>query len=704
MEARLPLLILLGLTAYAEDPSPERQCADAAAGREAEVCLQLAADHPEDVDAIAAALRAHIDRGSAPERDLLQALLLLLSDETGAAGARELGQINDPRAIDPLVHTALHRELPVALAAVEALGHYKQGLEPLSRFLLDSHLPIEVRKASADALGQMGGVDAGDVLIGALRRRGVPLALRESMLATVAAHFPDRMADLGGQVSEDGSLWLAGGGGFGLGYALFETGRFGQANLGALGAGSGALAGASVGFLAGRAWPMEAGDAAFIAGNGIAGTLGGHLIGLGVAPRHADRGSLVGGLLGEGAGYSLGVGLRGAQHGEEVDAVEALAFAGTLALTATAFTSDRRGVTGDEGIPQLAGGIGLIVGEGIGEVIAPKIRLSKADAAMISLSTAYGFAAGQLAPKGRARTRWPLQLAGAGTGALVSYALAGPVELKPDVVAGSALGVGFGGSLGWGVGLLFDPDDSTDVPEATTLAGATAGLGVGGLLAWKNQRPPEWSDSVAIGVAVSWAGVQTAGWESVSAGNLDDKRPLLLIPAGVGAIAAIATPRLDIPATSSLAATSLGVWGGYVAGVGAQLTHQPFLPYALVGSDVGLGVGAVAMSPRVNTPPLVIGLADAGGVIGGSLSALGASFATEDKNAILGTSLLGAGVGFAGGAVFGGTLVGKTRDIAFVVPHVHVHVPGAWALTPTVLPVPGTTDAAYGAMLTGSGW
>lgn len=672
-----------------EPPSPARQCADAAAGREAEVCLRLAADHPEAIDGIAAALRTHMDRRSEGDRDLLQALLWLMTDEQAVEGAALLGALGDPRAVPPLVAAAGSRTPPIAVAAVQALGRYPEGLEPLSRFLLEPHLAMEVRQASARALGDMGGVDAADVLLATLRRRNVPLDLRDTMLEVVRATYPARLSELGGQVGEDGSFWLAAGGGWGMGYTLYAAGRFGQTDVGRLGAGSGALAGATTGYLAGRAWPMEAGDAAFVATNGIAFGLGGHFLGRGLAPLDAERWSVIGGLAGETAGFGTGFLLRRAHRGTTDDGLEAAALSGTLALTLASLAVDRRGITGDEGAVDLAAGIGFVAGDMIGQVAAPHVKLSTADGVMISLAASYGFTAGLLAPRGD-RDRWPLPFAGAGAGALAAYALAAPVELEPDVVGGATLGVVFGAGLGWGGGLLLDPDDSTELPEVATLAGATGGVLLGGILASRNPNPPEWSDGVVIVLATGFAGAQTAGWvEVIDPSGVPFAAPVLLVPSVVGAVAAVSTPHLDIPATSSFAAVSLGLVGGYVGGVTGQLAvpdergDRRWLPYALVGSDLGLGIGAVAMSPRVNVPVLVVGLADAGGVLVGSAAALGASFATSDSDVILGTSLAGASVGFAGGALLGTSLAGKTRDLAFFAPP---RSTARFAMVPTVFP------------------
>jgi hypothetical protein len=655
------LLPYLASAAFAQEPppppSPARQCADAAGGNEVEVCLQLASMYPHEVDGIAAALRAHIDRRSGDDRELLQGLLLLMSTDSGVEGARQLGSLQDPRAVAPLAHAAEHRELSVAIEAVHALSRYQEGLEPLARFLLDEDLTLDLRIASAHALGDLGGDDVGDLLLATLRRRNVPVGLRQAMLDTLHEKFPGREAELDRTVGTDGSVWLSAGGAWGLGYTLYATGSLGRANLAPLGAGSGGLAGGTAGFLAGRAWPIEAGDAAFITTNGVAGTIGGALIFRSLDETGDSRNTaLVGGLFGEAAGYGLGVALREAHPGTGKDAVEASLIAGTSAL---ALSSTASRVPG--GDPDLAGGIGLVGGMAVGHALAPTVDLGPGDPGLIVLSTTYGAAVGGLTP---VEDTGSLLLAGAAGGALVGYGLAGAVDPPGDVLVGGTLGMGYGAAAGLGVGLLVQEAAPDADPRIPTLVGATVGLGAGTYVTWRDPAPMELSDGVVMGLATSWAAWQAAGWGAVAGRDGPARGVVLIVPAAAGGAAAFATPKMDVPITSSLAATSLGLWGGYVAGVGAQLTEQDPLLWSLIGSDVGLGVGAVAMSPVLNTPPLAVGLADAGGVIGGSAAALGANFVTDDQEVVLGASQVGAGIGFTAGALAGGTLAGTTRDVA----------------------------------------
>lgn len=682
----------------ADESSPARLCADAASGSEVEVCLRLAATYPDEVDGVAAALRGHIDRRSADDRDILQALLLLLTTETGEEGARQLGALADPRAIQPLVHATQNRELAVALASLEALSRYEEALEPLSAFLLDETLTIDVRVAAARALGAMGTEDAGDVLLTTLRRRNIPPPLRQAMIRTVEEAFPHRTGELDRQVSTDGSLWLAAGGAWGLGYALYATGSFGQADMSQLGAGSGGLAGGTAGFLVGRAWPMEAGDAAFVTTTGVGGTVAGTLVfaGLQQEPTLGDS-ARAGGLIGEAGGYALGIMLREAHPGSATDAVEAAAIGTTAALAAGALVG-----TADDGAPQLAAGLGLVAGLSVGHAVAPRITLQPVDASLIVVLAGYGAGAGYVLggnASGPLRLE-PEMIAGGALGALGGYAVAGAFDPPPDTMIGGTIGLVYGGAMGAGTALVVqDIRGKPANPWPATITGATVGLGVGAFWAYRDDQPIEASDAMVIGLASGWATWQAGGLGTLLAGE-PSTGWLIVVPAAAGGAAALSTPYLDIPVTHALAATSLGLWGGYVAGVGAQVGDRDVLLYAIVGSDVGLGLGAVAMSPLLNTPTLVIGLADAGGVLGGSLAAMGTSFVTEDPDAILIASLAGAGVGFTGGGIAGWMLQGSTRDVARLDLRLD---PGVrWTLVPASFP--DGDRVAYGARIGVQGW
>jgi len=123
--------------------------------------------------------------------------------------------------------------------------------------------------------------------------------------------------------------------------------------------------------------------------------------------------------------------------------------------------------------------------------------------------------------------------------------------------------------------------------------------------------------------------------------------------ARAGVLTTAANLPLDVPVPQTLCATSLGLWGGYVGWQTGDLLGVDPLAVALPASDVGLRAGGVLVSPLVGVPPLVLGVADAGGVFGGATGALVAGLATADPDVVTAASLAGAGVGGAVGLAVG---------------------------------------------------
>ncbi|MCO4745668.1 MAG: hypothetical protein KC912_12825 [Proteobacteria bacterium] len=701
-------------------PTAARRCADAAEGTEIEVCLQLVSESPDEVDAIATALVAHIDQASSGDRDLLGALLLLVSDETGVQGAKRLGELADPRALGPLTHAGETRESEVAIAAAKALTAYPEAIEPLSRWVVDRDLDVEVRRAAAEALGELGSDAAADALLVTLRSRRVPSPLRSTVMDVVASKYPTRTDELGGQVTRDGSAWLAGGGAFGLGYAMSMAGAFGQAELAGFGAVTGGVAGGTLGWVAGRAWPMEAADASFITTTGMMATSGGVVVGA----AFGDSTPWWTGLGAGAVGYGSAISFRRFHRGTVLDSLEASSLSAVTGLAAgsTAALLSRRndwnwdGPTRQVNAPILAAGIGMLGGLAVGHAIAPSVDISRVDAPFMGLASGYGLAAGLLYP-GRRRGTYPWL--GLAAGSLAGYGIAGVLDVPSDVVLGAGAGAAYGGVVGAGIGMLAAPMDTTTFQRddrlisAVALAGTTAGLGVGTYLAATNDDVVDKGDVLFTGLVTGWAAWQSSGWFSVSRPRLGTKNVdgvFVLAPAVAGGVAAALSPYYDVPISYSFTGVSMGLWGGYLGGTIAELSDanalhpNAVLQYALIGSNVGIGAGIVLALPPLQASPLVIGLANAGGVLGGSVFALGTAFVGNEPDLILSVSLIGAGLGFTGGAIVGAVVhrKGGTREIAGLqLPG--IHLPGRWSFSPSAFPDTENT-LHYGATLSVTEW
>jgi len=250
-----------------------------------------------------------------------------------------------------------------------------------------------------------------------------------------------------------------------------------------------------------------------------------------------------------------------------------------------------------------ATGLGMMGGLALGQVLAPHVEISGSDIGLMTLGGAWGATvAGQA--EGFPGTGY---LVGAGLGTLLGYGLATPLELGGDVVVGGHVGLACGTAAGLGAGwvvgdrLGLGPWNSWNLIHGSIAIAGTAGMGLGAYLAWRNPAGISADDVMLGGVAVGWASWQTIGWWN-QAGRPASTRGLnVLIPAAVGSIAALTAPRTDISWTDTTGAASLGLWGAYLGAVGAGLADaDDALPPALVLSDIGLGVGILLNSPRVD--------------------------------------------------------------------------------------------------------
>ncbi len=673
--------------------------------------MELAAQYPDQLDKVVAALKAHVDRTSSVDRDFLAALLLLLDEQTGPDGAARLGDLGDLRAVPPLTHAGETRSAVVAAAAAHALARYPEGLDPLARWLTDEGLAIEVRMAAAEALGELGRIEGGDAIVTALRRRGLPADLRRSMIGVIERDFPQLADSLDNQVTRDGTPWLVAGGAVGLGHALGMTGHFGRSDFGTgLGVAAGAVGGGTLGWVAGRTWPIEAADASFLTSNIVAGQVGGVLIGTSIvqpgAPgtdRVANAG-WVGGFAGEAVGFGAGMALRKLHKGSEIDTLEAAMVAGSTSLLAFSIAQqvDFNAIDPNPSAVRLSAGIALLGGQALGHTISPHIALERADGWMMALATTYAGGAALLWPGERA-AGLPL-LTGVSTGLLSSFAAARFLDPDNQTVFGGAAGMTYGGVIGLGVGMLLDPTLQHDYNawRGATLGFATAGLALGTYSGWRASEEIARPDVISTALVTGWATWNSAVLYRVTLPRVQQDGWFVLVPAAAGLAMAASTPIVEVPLAYSFSAASLGMWGGFLGASSAQLARKDVGMPMLIASDVGFVAGIVLAAPPLSMPPLVIGMADAGGILTGAVFALGATFATRDRDPILGAALAGSGVGFVGGALLGSRLhrSGRARDTARLRP---MKVPGQWAVAPQMMPT-DNRNMAIGLSVQGHGW
>jgi hypothetical protein len=656
---------------------------------------------------------------------LLESLLLLLDGQSGVEAAQRLGALADPRAVGPLEDSARTRHAEVATAASQALARYPEALPVLEAMAADEELEVRRRVAAVEALGLMASEPAADVLVSLVELQGAPRDLREAVLSTVRVCYPHRVDELRGEVARRGTGWLMAGGAGALGYSLASVGYFGQADLEVLGGITGAAAGGTLGYVAGRRWPIEAGDAAFLSSSGLVGVTSGVLLGCAAGE---DRACWTGGLIGEAVGFGAGAMLMERHPGTQVDTVEALVIAGATGLSAgtTANGFARRHEIRHEDewetwyepdwekvqrSSQLATGLGLAGGLAAGHLVSPRVALSGSDIGQMTLGATWGgFSGGLLAAD---RTDGMSVWSGIGMGTLLGYGLAEPMELGGDAVFTGYMGLGYGSMVGLGVsalaGEIWEVPQSVaeDSTKATVWVTGSAGMGLGSWLAWKNPEPLKANDIIFTGLGTGWAVWQTTGWW-IYAHEPDATQGLnFLVPAAVGSTAAIASPHIDINVGDTLSATSLGLWGTYLGLVGSALADadsDQALLATLVASDIGLGTGVLLMSPAVDASPVVVGLADAGGVAGATMGAVLVALSTGEQDPILVASLVGAGAGALGGGLLGARLEKRDRasQARLLLPRPRLDLPGDWAVAPTT--VSDGEQVLYGVGMQVTGW
>lgn len=715
--------LLLSFVLAQDVPSPVRLCANAAEGAEVDVCLSLAAEHPDHVDGITAALRAHIDRAESGDRAFMRALLGLSMSDDAVGAAEQLAAIGDSRAVGPLMVAANTREESVMIAAVEALGAFPEAHEMLATWLLDANRDNGLRLACLDVLARRGEDVGGDALSAVIRRRGTRRGLRDTAFAALEQHQPKRYSALERPVARDGTPYLVAGGALAVGQVMGASGHAMQVQIAGTGTATGLVAGSAGGWVFGRVRPTEARTAAFITSSGAVGVTSGALIGVAFSDDVED-GGWIGSTVGNVIGFGLGAAFRHHPTRSTGDVWEANLFAGSLAVAgATGTNFARKGrwqervQPDDSGVrwASLGAGIGLGLGAVFGHGIAPHIRLAKEDLYFMTLTGAYGLGIGLAAPIPGLRRGLPV--AGLTAGVLVGYAVSGFANPQPDSVVGATTGALYGGAVAAGLGFLVDRDASSGggIPRGFALVGSGIGLVAGSAIASGNPEFLDPADLVFVSLVTGVSALHAGALWSALAPPFRTRGWFIVAPAAIGALAAITTPLVDIPTEYSFTATSIGGWSGLFAygGVAALdgLRRDRFL-WTMAAADTGIVVGLLVGAPPVNLPPMVVALADAGGIIGGGVTALGMSLVVDgadpnrgDRIAVAG--IAGAAVGITAGATIGFVVraTGERRDIAIRLPDVRlpgVRIAGQWAAMPTALS--GDEGVVPGVVITGVGF
>lgn len=381
------------------------------------------------------------------------------------------------------------------------------------------------------------------------------------------------------------------------------------------------------------------------------------------------------------------------QRGSGLDAWESGILTGVgVATTSSAygFVTNGRGRDGD-----VVAGAATLGGFALASTVAPRVDLRGDDIGFVLLGTGWGAVVGGFVPLPDGQQRGALPVTTGGVAGLASWGLAPLYQRGGDELLGGWVGLGTGTTVGAGVELLANGGTGAGWGP---VAGGTGGAISGVLLANADPGAVDGSDLVWGGLATGWVTWQTLGWLGVVQPENRTGIALTTI-GGAGAASAVASRWTRVPYAASLTMGSTALWGTYIGAAAAEISGGDVMEAALVGGDIGLGVGSVALIPRLQLAPVVVGVADICGVVVGGTSTLIAGLASRDPNALLAASLVGAGVGTAGGALLG-LKVGSSHKVAMRLPH--VDPPGSWGVTPLVSVSGGVP--LYGATVVGVGW
>lgn len=650
------------------------------------------------------------DPAATAANEALLAALLALHGEQRIAGIAALVGTNDPRAVPVLVDVVQTlRAGPVADRATLALASFPEGPQVLGSWVIDRRLPTSTRIAAARALGAARSEAAADALLASTGARAVAGTVRSAVMDTLKAEYPDRVGTAT-RVSDAGSIaWTTLGFGTGLGYGVATLGHFGRTNLEGLGAAAGAVGGATGGWFYANRRPTNVGDSSHVTLAEWAGTTGGLLIASGTG-RHdrtqADQ-VWVGGLIGLATGAGAGLATAGVQQGTGRDAWETgiLTGAGVATLTSGyGFFSQGRGSMGTSSTAprnETIAGFATLGSFAGASIASPNVDLRGTDLGFVALGTTWGAVVGGWLPLPPRTDRNALPVMTGGVAGLTAWSLAPAYDRPGDELLGGFLGLGFGTTIGAGISELAAPGWESPASGWGPVAGATGGMIAGIGLANLDPGTVDGSDLLWGGLATGWVTWQTTGWIGLDKSRDRDYRGVAVTVVGAtGTACGVASRWTRVPYSASLTMASTALWGTYIGAATAQISHRDPLQAALIGGDIGVGVGAISLVPNLQVAPVIVGFADLGGVVVGGTTTLIAGLASQDPNALLAASLIGAGVGTAGGALLG-LKVGSGHQVTLNLPH--VDPPGVWGMAPMVS-VAEDGRPVYGATVMGVGW
>ena len=579
-----------------------------------------------------------------------------------ATAAEALGAAGDARAVDPLARTVDHDPDPaVRIAAATALGAYptEAAEVALALALGNNKRSLDERGAAADALGRHGTQAAA---LGLWKARGEPGAeLHGRVLGVLAAAYPDQLAAFEAQtptLDRTGRVWLvpvmALHGGFFM-TALADVAGGEPGGLSFLG---GAAVGGVTPWLLTLRSEVSAASGFWIDSTTTWGFASGGFTAMAADLDQDD--SLLTLIGGQAAGLAAGLLThdRIPYSAGDVGYINGAAYTGMLAGFGATVLADVDRM--QDAAPALQAG--LVAGGVAGALLTERLTLTPGDSALLVANTLSGMWIGGWLPLVLLDDGYKDDHVGGGVliGAGVGYAagtlLSQQLDLAPADVFETSVAGTWGTFVGLGTAMMLSTGEgSPRALGALVLGGGAAGVTAASLTA----RDTEYSEGDLLTVisGMGWGLWQGAGLGSLAFDRGTNRTGATLFGLGAGGAAGAVIAQMTSPTPLDVGmALSGGVWGGWLAGWAAYVAQKrsdsvdddDVLLATLLGSDAGLALAAVALSPLLDVPPERLGWVNAAGILG---MGVGTSVAAVVSDQVAEGNLAGSALGLGAGVV-----------------------------------------------------
>ena len=597
-----------------------------------------------------------------------RAALLALTDPENeasrAAAAEILGASGDPQAAASLIYSVRYDpSASVRAAANSGLGRHRGGAveAALTASLANTSEETAVRQAAVVALAAQGTETGAHSLW--VSRNTSDAAVAREVQAALTLGFPELWARWSAAepptLDQKGRWLLVPMMGLHGGYFMTSLAGRAGGDPGALAFSGGAILGATTPYLLTLHRSHTLADATWLSSTTTWGLASG-LMTAGAVGAEGDATITWSSLGGQVAGLGLGLLTLGHQPftaGELAYADVAGVLGGLAGLGGVLASSGHDDAQTSLGAAQLGSLVGLVGGA----LVAPRLDLSDGDHATLAASTTAGGFWGFFVPDlllgsdTEARHSVGGLFIGSAVGLAGGSLLSQFSEPTPSQVAHVSLGALYGTSVLGGSGLLPSDELSDRGVSSLVLLGGIVGAGV---TAWSTDgRPYGGGDAAALGVGTAWGLWQGAGFGSLGQRRATQIQGATLLGAGLGgASGMVAAHAFDPDALAVGMSAGGGVWGGWLTGWGAyvaqkhgaDLSDDNVLLATLLGSDAGLLLTGLALSPALQANPERVGYIDLGGLVG---MGLGTSIAAVFTDDVAEGNLVGSAVGLIGGAI-----------------------------------------------------